>query len=75
MSVLILMEKIFLYADDLVLIAENELELQLMEHTLGILCRNNKISVNSEKSKIIYFRPPQRSSKTSPKKSATSATT
>ena len=54
----------FLYADDLVLIGENELGLQLMLGTLGIWCRNNKISVNGEKSKNIHFRTPsiQRSS-------------
>ena len=55
---------ILLYADDLVLIAENELDLQLMLDTLGVWCRNNKNSVNSEKSKVIQFRTPavQRSS-------------
>ena len=43
---------ILLYADDLVLIAENETNLQLMLDTLGIWCRNNNICVNGEKSNI-----------------------
>ena len=49
---------ILLYADDLVLMAETEPELQLMLDTLSIWCRNNKIRVNQEKSKIIHFRTP-----------------
>ena len=55
---------ILLYADDLVLIAENETNLQLMLDTLGIWCRNNNICVNGEKSNIVHFRTPsvQRSS-------------
>ena len=42
---------ILLYADDLVLMAETEPELQLMLDTLNIWCRNNKSRVNQEKSK------------------------
>ena len=55
---------IFLYADNLVIIAENEIDLQLMLDTLGLWCRNDKISVIVEKSKIFHFRTPsiQRSS-------------
>ena len=49
---------ILLYADDLVLMAETESELQLMLDTLSIWCRNNKIRVNQEQSKIIHFRTP-----------------
>ncbi|MCG8033469.1 MAG: reverse transcriptase family protein, partial [Candidatus Thiodiazotropha taylori] len=49
---------ILLYADDLVLVADNETDLQLMLNTLSIWCTNNKISVNSEKSKIVHFRTP-----------------
>ena len=40
---------ILLYADDLVLLAETEHELQLMLDTLCLWCGNNKIKVNQEK--------------------------
>ena len=49
---------ILLYADDLVLLAETEHELQLMLDTLCLWCGNNKIKVNQEKSKIVHFRTP-----------------
>ena len=55
---------IFLYADDLVLISENEADLQAMLDILNNWCKNNKINLNAEKSKVVHFRNPsvQRSS-------------
>lgn len=43
------------YADDIVLMAELETDLNIMLDYLGALCNINTIFVNSNKSKIIYF--------------------
>ena len=47
---------ILAYADDVVFLAENEHELQLLMNELNIWCDNNKLEVNVSKSKIIHFR-------------------
>lgn len=48
---------ILLYADDVVLICENEEDLQTILDTLHIWCKDNELNVNQEKSKVIHFRP------------------
>ena len=45
-----------LYADDVVLLAENEKDLQLMVDTLNIWCINNQMNINAKKSQIVHFR-------------------
>ena len=47
---------LLLYADDLVLLAENELALQELLNALNSWCITNKISINEEKSKVVHFR-------------------
>ena len=47
-----------LYADDIVLIAENESDLQLLLDVLNIWCKNKLLNVNHEKTKIVHFRNP-----------------
>ena len=47
---------ILLYADDIVLPAENEVNLQLMLSTLEKWCREWKLDVNLKKSNVINFR-------------------
>ena len=47
---------ILLYADDIVLLAENEVNLQLMLSTLEKWCRDWKLDVNLKKSNVIHFR-------------------
>ena len=49
---------VLLYADDVVLIAETEANLQSMLDILGSWCKNNLISVNAAKSNIVHFRNP-----------------
>ena len=46
---------ILLYADDIVLLADNELDLQSMLDLLNSWCKKNKMSVNYEKSQIVHF--------------------
>lgn len=48
---------ILLYADDIVLIAENENDLQAMLTLLNDWCTANGMSVNISKSNIVHFRP------------------
>ena len=48
---------ILLYADDIVLLAENEKELQDMLDILNNWCVSNNMSVNATKSNAIHFRP------------------
>lgn len=48
---------IMLYADDMVLIADNENDLQLMLDILNRWCIDNRMSVNPTKSQIVHFRP------------------
>lgn len=48
---------ILLYADDIVLIAENEEDLQFMLDILHNWCDRNNMIVNPMKSNIVHFRP------------------
>ena len=48
---------IMLYADDVVLLAENSAELQVMINTLYEWCNLNCMTVNSRKSNVVHFRP------------------
>ena len=45
---------IFLYADDVVLLGENEADLQAM---LNAWCGENRMTVNNSKSKVVHYRP------------------
>ena len=49
---------ILLYADDVVLLTENEDDLQSMLSVLSEWCGQNDMSVNCTKSNIVHFRPP-----------------
>ena len=49
---------ILLYADDLVLLSENEKDLQFMLDAFHGWCKNNNMYVTDKKSNIVYFRPP-----------------
>jgi len=51
---------ILLYADDLVLVSENEEELQNMLNILYKWCLKWQVKVNIEKSKIVHFRKQKR---------------
>ena len=46
-----------MYADDLVLLAQSENELQLLLNTLHKWCKTWQLEVNSTKSAVIHFRP------------------
>lgn len=48
---------ILLYADDIVLICENENDLQVMLNSLNSWCTSNYMSINFNKGKIIHFQP------------------
>ena len=48
---------ILLYADDIVLLADNENELQDMLDILNNCCVSNNISANVTKSNVVHFRP------------------
>ena len=47
---------ILLYADDVVLLAENEADLQSMLNVLSGWCEENRMTVNNTKSKIVHYR-------------------
>ena len=47
---------VFLYADDIVLLAENEKDLQTLLNTTHEWCSKWKLNINVEKSKIMHFR-------------------
>ena len=47
-----------LYADDLVPMAENEHDHQLILHTVHKWYAQNKININQDKSNVVHFRPP-----------------
>jgi hypothetical protein len=49
---------ILLYADDVVLLAESESDLQALLNALHSWCNVNKMTVNSGKSNVVHFRPP-----------------
>ena len=48
---------ILLDADDVVLLAENEHDLQRMLDRLNDWCLANRMSVNASKSNVVHFRP------------------
>ena len=48
---------ILMYADDIVLIAENDEELQHMLNELKNWCNVNSMTINFTKSNIVHFRP------------------
>ena len=47
-----------LYADDLVLLATSEQDLQIILNELGDWCNKNKMTINEDKSNIVHFRTP-----------------
>lgn len=49
---------ILMYADDLVLLAETENELQMLIDVLKLWCVQKKMTVNLDKTKVIHFRSP-----------------
>ena len=46
---------VLLYADDLVLLAETEADLQKLLDTLSNWCTRNHIKVNEDKSNVVHF--------------------
>ena len=48
---------ILLYADDMVLIADNESDLQTLLDVMYRWCMKWRLSVNKEKTKVVHFRP------------------
>ena len=49
---------ILLYADDIVLLAENERDMQSLLDIILECCKVNKIHINQDKSKLVHFRNP-----------------
>ena len=47
-----------LYADDVVLLAETEQDLQVLLEALNVWCLSNNMTVNVNKSNIVHFRNP-----------------
>jgi hypothetical protein len=47
-----------LYADDIVLMAENEQDLQCLLNALKEWCNSNDMHINFNKSQVVHFRPP-----------------
>ncbi len=47
---------ILMYADDVVIMAENETDLQYMLDRLGNWCQANNMRINADKSKVVHFR-------------------
>lgn len=47
---------ILLYADDIILIAENEVNLQNMLNIMNSWCSKWRLAINSEKTQIVHFR-------------------
>ena len=48
------LESILLYADDVVLLAENEADLQAMHNVSGGWCKTNILFINASKSNIVH---------------------
>ena len=48
---------VMVYADDLVLLATKEEDLQILLNQLTDWCQNNIININEQKSNIVHFRP------------------
>ena len=44
-----------MFADDVVLVAETQMKLQDMFNKLSIYCREWKLELNTEKTKIVMF--------------------
>lgn len=51
---------ILLYADDIVLLAKDEYDLQILLNALNDWCCLKDMSINADKSKIVHFRPDSR---------------
>ena len=49
---------ILLYADDIVLLIENKLDLQTLLNALNEWCNVNDMQINCTKSNAVHFRPP-----------------
>ena len=49
---------ILLYADDVVIIANDDKELQILLNALGTWCEDNCTTINAAKSNVVHFRPP-----------------
>ena len=49
---------ILLYADDIVVLAENKRDIQSLLDIISEWCNNNKININRDKSKVVHFRNP-----------------
>ena len=47
---------ILLYADDIVLLAETEINLQKMLNILSLWCSKWRLTINDDKTQIIHFR-------------------
>ena len=51
------LKSILLYADDVVLLAENANDLQCMFDMLNDWCLANRMSLNASKNNVVHFRP------------------
>ena len=49
---------ILMYADDIMLISDSEVKLQQMLHRLNMWCARWCLTINTDKSKVMHFRPP-----------------
>ena len=49
---------ILMYADDILVLAENENDLQALLDIITVWCKDNRLPLNAEKSKVVYFRNP-----------------
>ena len=47
---------ILLYADDIVILAENEAQLQLLLNFTDTWCKNWKMKINRDKTKVVHYR-------------------
>jgi hypothetical protein len=47
---------ILLYADDVVVLANNENQIQIMLNALSMWCTENCMSINTSNSKVVHFR-------------------
>ena len=51
---------ILLYADDVVLLAESESDLQIMLDVLSNWCKKWRLDINDTKTQVIHFRNPSK---------------
>ena len=49
---------VLLYADDIVLLSENENDMQRLLDVISEWCNDNKIHISRDKSKVVHFRNP-----------------